>query len=153
MTSKATLGTAVLTACLLSQPVFAYQLSPPQIKSILTGRLQFVNSGQPPFSCRVTIVLRTREGSQSHYPEIAKVGVHGLGGDCGNLSFAQDPPWQVQVTGPMGGVIFGGSWVDGGSSCARQNNGFSIDKMGRWTIQPGCLSGTLTSDPPVTVAP
>jgi hypothetical protein len=144
---------ALLAPLLISQPASAFQLSPPRTRSTLDGTLQFVNGGEKAFNCRVHIVLRTNEGKHAVPPEIEKIDINARGGACNGVHFADPFPWIVQATSASGGTISGGSWLYGGNSCPRPNNGFSINSTGVWTISPGCLSGTFQSNPPVTIIP
>jgi hypothetical protein len=89
-----------LTACVMSQPVLAYTLSPPKTVSKLSGTLGFVtDGGGTAFSCDVRFTLRT------HVPkagEISHAQVRGPG-LCKQVIFVTTP-WEVQIQNAQGGV-------------------------------------------------
>jgi len=137
-----------LIACVVGQPVLAYTLSPPKTVSTLTGTLAFVtDGGGTAFSCNVSFTLRT------HVPkagEISNAKVRGPG-LCKQVFFVATP-WDIQLQNGNGGYIDGARWSVGFESCSH-NTGFQDNANGVWTFEPGCLSGTMTSNPPITIAP
>jgi hypothetical protein len=126
----------------------AYTLSPPDITAKLHGNLTFnpfEGSNPQPFRCKITLNLHTKGW-------IRAVKVDGPG-NCGLLSF-QDLPWQVVVTGSNSGVFGTVSFSSSHGNCVQNNIQFQDNSSGVFTLSPGqCLSGTLTSTPPVTIVP
>jgi hypothetical protein len=138
-------------ACLLAQPVLAYQLSPARTESILSGKMQFVNGG-PPFTCKVRFVLRTHGGHAGQQADIEIARASGASGLCKNAEFT-GLPWRIEVQSASGGSIVGLSWIVGGNSCGDAATGFEANSDGIWTFGPGCLSGSLPSSPSVVIVP
>jgi hypothetical protein len=138
-----------LTAWVMSQPVLAYTLSPPKTVSKLSGTLGFVtDGGGTAFSCDVRFTLRT------HVPkagEISHAQVRGPG-LCKQVIFVTTP-WEVQIQNAQGGVVFGAGWTVGSESCGHPGTGFTDNGAGVWSFGPGCLSGAMTSTPPITIVP
>jgi hypothetical protein len=138
---------AALPLALLAGPASAYQLSPPKTLSHLTGRLLFSPEGGTPFECHVNWNLKTRQ----RFGQI--VGVKQKDNSCINVVFV-DLPWSIEVNNANGGQIDGGRFVGGNGSCSLNAVIFSVNSSGVWTIPTGgCVSGTLTSNPPVTIVP
>jgi len=125
---------------------FAYQLSPPNITSQLKGRLTFTpNEGGTPFKCKITMILKTKGFIKS-------VIVDGPGG-CGLLEF-QGLPWHFNFANANSGNFGSTGFTDASGNCHQNSEQFQDNSSGVWTLTTGqCMSGTLTSHPPVTIAP
>jgi hypothetical protein len=139
----AALATAIATTA------SAYSLSPPDTASSLRGRLTFYPDGHKPIKCTVTFHLRTRGFIKS-----AQVDSDGPG--CPGLFFV-GLPWNVAVgtpdTGQLGVFIF---IVPGIGNCSQSIVPFQDNASGIWTLPVeggSCVSGVLTSNPPVTIVP
>lgn len=150
MKLQSILTATALTACLMGQSALGYTLAPPKTTSTLTGTLTLLpqQSGQP-LTCDVRFVLRTHERKP---PEISGAYVKGKG-LCSQVGFFSSPPWQVDANSATGGGIKGGGWTVGFEGCGIPSTGFSVNSSGVWTLTPGCYSGTMTANPPVTIVP
>jgi hypothetical protein len=132
----------------------AGKLVPLHTKSNLRGTLRFfpLNGGHT-FKCQVDFVLLTGKGggnnTQGKQPEIESA----TGLNCSQLFAFEGLPWRA---GPDGGgattvSVFPFGWaVQGGPSC-NEDQEFSVNKKGIWTATSGCVTGSLTSTPPVTI--
>jgi hypothetical protein len=127
----------------------AYSLSPPDTAARLRGSLTFTpdeGSGIQPFKCKVTLHLQTKGlikaiTMDDSAPVCKGVGFLGL-------------PWEVVVTGANSGVIGTVRFGSSDGDCIQGGNAFQDNASGVWTLAPGpCLSGTLTSTPPITIVP
>jgi hypothetical protein len=127
---------------------------PLHTKSAFKGILKFFpNDGSHPFKCKVRLVFYTNKGNG---PENGKPpefnSAKGL--DCSPLFFFDGLPW---LAGPsadgMTAIVISVGWaVQGGPSCSGTQT-FSINKTGVWTTTSGCFTGSLTSNPPITIKP
>ena len=108
MKSKSTVPAAIAATCLMTQPALAYQFSPTQIRSVISGKMTLTptDAGQP-FSCQVQMNLRTH--GQTEPPEIVRVKTRGTG-LCRDVVF-YDLPWQIDIMNSSGGQIVGGTGV------------------------------------------
>jgi hypothetical protein len=129
-------------------------LAPTRTTSDMRGVLKFYpDDGGQPFKCKVRFTLRTRDGvggTGKKEPAItAAVGLN----SCPRLFFFELLPWDVGA-GPDGvtATVASLSWAEqGGSSCS-QPQPFTVDANGIWTATSGCVTGSLTTDPPITIA-
>lgn len=98
-------------------------------------------SGDPPFTCGVRLKLHTGQ----YRFEAAKIG-----GNCATTTF-DGLPWGVTLTGKNSGFTQDGGWGGVFGECSGGVQ-FTVSQSGVWTFPPGgCIAGTLTSDPPVTI--
>jgi hypothetical protein len=133
----------------ISQPALAYTLSPPKTTSTLTGTLGFVTSGGGvAFRCDVRFTLRTHGPIKAG--EISNAVVKGPT-YCKSVGFVTTP-WEVEVLNAKGGGIDGTGWSVGFESCS-SGTAFTDNADGVWSFGPGCLSGTMISNPPITIVP
>ena len=147
MNLQSILTATALTACLMGQSALGYTLAPPKTTSTLTGTLLFAAGGES-YSCNVRFILKTHERKPA---AISAAYVKGKS-SCQFAMFNPSPPWQVIPVNATGGGIEGGGWFDGAKACGA-NTGFQINSNGLWTMTPGCISGTMTATPPVTIVP
>ena len=83
----------------------------------------------------------------------AITGIEFPDGDCEGLHFI-DMPWLTSFTGAHSGTFGPIGFGSGDGSCQTDGNQFQDNKRGVWTLPAGqCLSGTLKSQPPVTIVP
>jgi hypothetical protein len=125
---------------------------PLQTRSDLRGTLKFYrDDGSHPFKCKVRIVLFTGKGNQGlneKRPEVDKAA----GVDCSPFFAFESLPWTA-VPGDDGvtAQLVRFTWaVQGGPSCSGTQT-FSVNKSGVWTATSGCVTGSLTSNPPITI--
>jgi hypothetical protein len=123
----------------------AYSLSPPDTRARLKGTLTFTpNEGGHPFTCRIVLDIKTQG-------EIRAIKLPS--GDCAALHF-QDLPWGISVNSATSGTIGTVSFDSSSGNCIQDFNQFQDNASGVWTFPAGqCFSGTLKSDPPVTIVP
>ena len=142
---KTSIATALVAlASFTANAASAYHFSPRDASVHLHGTLTFTpNEGGNPFTCRITFDLKTK------IPAIKAVKF--LKGDCGGVTF-QDMPWLVAITGPNSGLFGGGGFGSPAGNCVGRETSFQDNKSGIWKLPAGqCISGTLTSNPPVTI--
>ncbi len=144
----AMLTATALTACLMGPSALAYTLSPPKTTSTLTGTLLFAAGGES-YSCNVSFILKTHERKPA---AIAAAHVKGKS-SCPFVQFNTSPPWPIQLLSATEGGIEGGGWFDGSKACGIPETAFSVSTSGVWTLGPGCFSGTMMANPPVTIVP
>jgi hypothetical protein len=128
----------------------AYQLSPPGIVSHLTGRLLLNPPAGAPFECHVHWKLKTQNGRGKPGKIVAATVVSNKACQAAFVLL----PWTIEVNDPDDGTILGGSFLNAEGGCTSGSFGFSLNSSGIWAIPAGgCVSGTLTSNPPVTIVP
>jgi hypothetical protein len=65
-----------------------------------------------------------------------------------------DFPWTVNILTQNSGDFGGGTFESSYGVCTTGGTAFQDNGSGIWTLSAGqCLSGTMTSDPPVTIVP
>lgn len=145
---------ALIGTC-LAGPTAAYQFSPPNTGSHLTGVLQFLNGdGKKEFKCRVDFHLHVRQS-----PNISRVIMYRLnlasGGCPPTVRFDGTLPWPTAALDSNTAQVAAGGWSNGSeTTCSGGSIFFTVDANGAWTVLPSrCLSGTLLSDPPITIVP
>ncbi len=125
----------------------AYSLSPPDTRARLRGTLTFnPNEGTNPhpFTCKIIIDIKTQG-------EIRAIKLPA--GVCEDLNF-QNLPWGISVNSATSGTIGIVSFDSSNGNCSQAFNQFQDNASGVWTFTAGqCFSGTLKSDPPVTIVP
>jgi len=128
----------------------AYHFSPVRAAVHLHGKLTFTpneGNGQP-FTCSVTLDLKTKPLKTG--PSIIKA-VKFPHGDCQGVEF-DGFPWGVQILNANSGAFGGGSYASADGICVTDETHFQDNGSGIWTLPVGgCLSGTLTSNPPTTI--
>ena len=127
----------------------AYQLSPPEITSHLTGRLLLNPPAGLPFQCRMRWTLKTRSAVKKGHNRLGEI-VAAIGTGTGEKTCQAaflGLPWPIEVNDANSGSILGGSFLNGSGGCTTDFTGFSVNSSGVWTIPAGgCVSGTLTSN-------
>ncbi len=146
-----TLPSLLLSVALISATATvasAYSLSPPDISARLKGMVTFnpnEGSNTKPFTCKITLDLKTEKGKI----ESVKINT----GVCEGVSF-QNLPWTVFNLNANSGKFGIVSYISGDGNCEQSGVQFQDNASGIWTLPAGqCLSGTLTSTPPVTIVP
>jgi hypothetical protein len=139
-----------LTATLIfvmAPPASAYHLSPTNIRAKLRGTLTFYyQGGQEAFKCKVVFELRTKNNAAgiTH----AKTGGNK---DCLFPEFV-GLPWVVGILNANSGQFGHFAFIGGGGQCTEGVELFTDNASGIWKLPTGeCVSGSLTSDPPVTI--
>jgi hypothetical protein len=124
----------------------AYKLSPPDASVHLHGMMTFTpNEGGKPFTCPVTLDLKTKNG------EIKAVKFPKGVFNCEGINF-QYLPWYIDILSANSGQFSFRSFGSDNGDCIGMANKFQVTKSGVWTFLTGqCLSGTLTSNPPTTI--
>jgi hypothetical protein len=124
----------------------AYKLSPPDASVHLHGQMTFTpNEGGTPFTCLVTLDLKTKTG------EIKAVKFPKGVANCEGVNF-QGMPWYINILNANSGYFSFQSFISDDGNCVGDGNRFEVTKSGVWTFLTGqCLSGTLTSSPPTTI--
>jgi hypothetical protein len=122
----------------------AYSWSPPYASVHLHGLITFTpNEGGSPFTCTVTLDFKTKK-SRIYAVKFPK-------GNCG-VGF-NDLPWGVGISNANSGYIESNGY-DGKGTCVQRQATYEVNKSGVWKLPPGqCFSGTLRSNPPVTIVP
>lgn len=154
--------TAPILACIagaaalvIAGEALAVSFFPLHTKSDLRGTLKFypAGGGHAAFKCKVRLVLRTGAGVVNHTRTAPRIKVATIDPKCADVIF-DELPW---TAGPGGDRVTASvapfSWSSqGGLSCHATMQLFSIDKSGVWSTNPGgCVVGSLTSSPPVTI--
>ncbi len=125
----------------------AYSLSPPDTRARLKGTLTFTpneGSNTRPFTCKVVMDIKT-------HGQVISIKLPS--GDCAGVHF-QDLPWGIAVNSATSGTIGIVGFVSSNGNCSQDFNQFQDNASGVWTFPAGqCFSGTLKSDPPVTIVP
>ena len=134
----------------------AYEWSPQQTVTRLTGTLVFSPSHGAPFQCKVVLNFRTgnvKRGEDS-LPQVFGGAVKGRG--CESVQLV-DLPWYVGPVDPNNVSVSPFGWNGGIESCvAVDGSKFQVMSDGTWVLggyYPVCLTGSLTSNPPVTIVP
>jgi hypothetical protein len=154
MLSMKTLPSLLLSVALIAATATAasaFSLSPPDTRAMLKGTLTLYPGGGQPFKCKVTLRLRTKDGAGA----IESVKLDTSAG-CEGLRFA-GLPWFVGLNNANSGQFGSGDmgFFGGGGNCSEGGENFQDNASGIWTLPAGgqCFSGTLTSNPPVTIVP
>ena len=139
------LATALVPA-IATGPACAYQLSPPDASVHLHGRMTFnPNEGGGPFTCGVTLDLKTKKG------KVAAIKLTKGEGGCENIHFNGLPYYVTIMSHNSGNMSFIGFGSNKGN-CVADGNNFKVNKSGLWTFPSGqCLSGILASSPATTI--
>jgi hypothetical protein len=126
----------------------AYKLSPPDASVHLHGMMTFTpNEGGKPFTCLVTLDLKTKNG------EIKAVKFPRGVANCEGINF-QLLPWYIDIFNANSGQFSFTGFISDDGDCIGMANKFQVNQSGVWTFLTGqCLSGTLTSNPPTTIVP
>ena len=133
-----------------SSTVFAYSLSPPNTNATLEGKLRFHPRQGQPITCEVTFGLKTKTAGHSVITS-TKISHR----KCSQI-FAGGFPWTVTPSGPNTGIIHGMIFIGVGSGCGDTEEVFGDNGSGIFTFNMArgqCLSGTMTSSPPITIVP
>jgi hypothetical protein len=138
------------TICAAAAPAFL----PLHTTSHLRGTLQFHPSGGQPFKCKADFLFETRDGILRHVNNSPNVKSAVAPGCPGVLSFDLLPwlvePFEDGVTAQWVSFAWG---TQSGLMCGESFQPFSVSKSGVWTATIGCVTGSLTSDPPITIQP
>jgi hypothetical protein len=140
------LATALALATASTASAYSWQADKTSVK--LRGILTFTpneGSKQKPFKCLVVLDLKTKrtEITAVKFPK----------GDCEGVGF-DDIPWRVNILTQNSGNIGGGSFASGDGVCVTIVTHFQDNGSGTWTLPVGgCIAGTMTSTPPVTIVP
>ena len=138
------LATALALATANTASAYSWSSSKTSVK--LRGTLTFTpNEGGKPFKCLVVMDLKTKrtEITAVKFPK----------GDCEGVGFS-DIPWRVNILTQNSGHIAGGSYSSGDGICNTIITQFQDNGSGIWTLPiGGCIGGTMTSKPPVTIVP
>jgi hypothetical protein len=122
----------------------AYSWSADKTSVKLRGTLTLTpNEGGQPFKCLVVMDLKTKRSiiTAVKFPKNCNARFTGL-------------PWNVDILTENSGGFAGGTFVSGNGDCVTGSTEFTDSGSGIWTLASGqCLSGTLTSNPPVTIVP
>jgi hypothetical protein len=103
------------------------------------------NEGSTPFTCSVTLDLRTKNG------KIKAVNINK--GVCEGIHF-QGLPWYFDILDANSGQFSFTGFISDHGDCIGMANKVQVTQSGVWTFLTGqCLSGTLTSNPPTTIMP
>ena len=143
---KALPGLLLATALALStaNTASAYSWSSSKTSVKLRGTLTFTpNEGGKPFKCLVVMDLKTKRSliTAVKFPKNCDTVFTGL-------------PWNVDILTENSGGFAGGSFASGHGDCVTGSTEFQVNGSGIWTLPSGqCLSGTMRSEPPVTIAP
>ena len=139
---------AVTLTGVTANTALAYHLSPPGISAKLRGPLTFyAEGGNKPFKCKVTIDLKTKGVIRA-----AKVD---SAGGCGLLRFGS-LPWVPAILSANTGSWGPFSYTSVNGDCSQGVVPFQVNSSGIWTLPQiggGCIAGTMTSSPPVTIVP
>jgi hypothetical protein len=124
----------------------AYKLSPPDASVHLHGQMTFTpNEGTTPFTCPVTLDLKTKTG------EIKAVKFPKGVGACEDIRFI-GLPWYIDILDAKSGFFSFEGFSSSDGNCVGIENKFQVSKSGVWTFLSGqCLSGRMTSSPPTTI--
>jgi hypothetical protein len=140
-------ATLIMLASLAATTVSAYTFSPPNVSARLHGKLTFTpNEGAntKPFKCTVTFDLKTKTGEITAYKFPR--------GNC-EVRF-EGLPWYSDITGVNSGHFSFQGFGSGNGNCVADMAQFQDNGSGIFTFPAGqCLSGSLTSSPPVTIVP
>lgn len=133
---------------LAANPASAYSFNPPNTLAKLQGKITFHPDGGTPFSCSLTFRFKTSKKI------ITAIQFHPGAGTCHGLKY--NPTIPVSITDANSGIIQAAFNSDSGACNFTYNNVFTADQSGVWTLASSsgqCLTGTLTSHPPVTIVP
>ncbi len=134
-----------------------YEWSPQKTKVRLTGTITLTPQGGfgSPFQCKVEFGLRTGnvKRGEDALPQIDSGAVKGKG--CENVRLLR-LPWYVgaQAMYPNGygtGSVSAFGWDGGVEYCQADGVLFQSGPDGTWFFNGPCISGTLASNPPVTI--
>jgi hypothetical protein len=132
--------------CLMANAASAYSWQSDKTSVKLRGTLTFTpneGSKQKPFKCLVVMDLKTKRSliTAVKFPK----------SPCAHFN---DLPWNVDILTQNSGGFTGGSFLSGDGICNTLVTQFQVDGSGIWALPAGqCLSGTMTSKPPVTIVP
>jgi hypothetical protein len=144
---------AIVVSLLSAESAIAFpKFVPLQTRSDLRGTLKFYpDDGSHPFKCKVRIVLFTGKGNQGlkgKRPEVDKAA----GVDCSPFFSFGSLPWTaVPGDDDVTAQLLRFAWNVEGSETCSQTQVFSVNKSGVWTATSGCVTGSLTSNPPITI--
>ena len=135
---------AATVALAAANAASAYHFNPPDASVHLHGKMTFTpNEGGSPFTCNVTMELKTKHQhiSAIKFPK----------GNC-HVTL-NDFPWGVAILKANSGEILNDGYF-GNGTCNEMFSTFQVDGSGTWTLPPGqCFSGTFKSNPPTTIVP
>jgi hypothetical protein len=156
MNLKLKMYTFALAMCTIAQPSAGYELSPPQIRSVLTGSLTFTPTyGGNTFTCSVQIEIRTRgqitKKGTIKPSDIGHINVESAG-TCRDVVFYR-LPWEVSVSSATSGEILGGQWSNIGEVYTSDIVLFNLYDNGVFTLSSNCLPGQLASTPILHITP
>jgi hypothetical protein len=131
----------------------AFSFSPPDSYGKLKGKLMLSPDSGTPFACKVVMRVFTGKGTSiNQLPKIISARTTSQVTPCNHIIFSGFP-WLMGAssltTGGFGPVNFTGF-----GNCSALTITFSDNASGVWTIPTGgCIAGTLTSTPPITIVP
>jgi hypothetical protein len=129
----------------------AAELVPLHTTSHLRGTLTFHPGGGGHFKCKAHFILDTRKGNLKRGAEVRSAAAP----DCpGELVFG-GLPWSASASNDGETAAFRSlSWRQlSGPECTEGAQPFTVNKSGVWTATIGCVTGSLTFDPPITIQP
>jgi hypothetical protein len=124
----------------------AYSWSSDKTSVKLRGTLTFTpneGSNPKPFKCLVVMDLKTKRSliTAVKFPK-------------SNCALFSDLPWNARILNQNSGGFTGGSFESSDGNCVTGSTEFTDNGSGIFTLPAGqCLSGTMTSKPPVTIVP
>jgi hypothetical protein len=133
----------------------AYSFSPIDTFASLKGTLTLYPTSGTPFKCKVFARVFTGKGTPFRdLPRIISISTTSHLGPCNSVEF-EGVPAGVVASGAHKGSFGGGGWLlPARASCTITQTTFYDKSSGVWTIPVGnCVSGSLTSKPPVTIVP
>jgi hypothetical protein len=148
----ATIGLAGIVAIGAPLSASAFSFSPPDSYGKLKGKLTLFPDDGAPFACKVVMRVFTGKGTSiNQLPKIISARTTATAGNCHAIIF-NGFPWLMGASSLTTGG-FGPLTFTGFGNCSAPTTTFS-DNAGVWTIPTGgCIAGTLTSTPPITIVP
>jgi hypothetical protein len=131
----------------------AYEWSPQNTRTRLTGTLGFVPNGGfgATIYCKVALDFETGNAKRGDdkLAIIRTAKVNGKG--CENVQFI-DLPWYVGTENLSYGSLSRFGWISNNEACENDlGDEFFLPGGGQWDFFDTCLSGFLTASPPVSI--